>query len=213
MKSILLYALTAINTAYALDKITIPSKLPASTTQLIVVSKHSGVMVDVAALQKNATGKWQQTLPTIKANAGSQGIAAANQKKEGDNKTPSGLYKLGPAYATYPLALKMDYHYVTNQDKFIDDPHSPDYNTWVTGDTTAQTYERMKREDGIYDLGIVINYNMNPIIAGMGSAIFMHIWYGPNIGTEGCIAMARQDMLGLLKWLDKSANPYIFIVF
>ncbi|MBP9741798.1 MAG: L,D-transpeptidase family protein [Burkholderiales bacterium] len=212
MKPILLCTLTILNTAHALNKMNLPFNIPTSTTQLIVVTKYTGVMVDVAALQKNSTGKWQQILPTIKANCGSQGIAAPNQKKEGDNKTPSGLYKLGPAYGTHPLALKMDYRYITNQDKFIDDPDSSDYNTWVEGDTTAQTYEIMNQENGAYDLGVVINYNMNPIVPGRGSAIFMHIWQGPNIGTQGCIAMDRQDMLHILKWLNKNANPYILIV-
>lgn len=204
---------TPANQSSLINHIHIPKNLPNSTTQLIVVTQHNpGIAAQITLLQKNSN-QWQQSaaIPPISAVVGSEGITSAAQKIEGDNKTPAGLYKLGPAYGTKPLALKMDYRYITNQDKFIDDPKSKDYNTWVVGNTSATSYEAMNLGHGAYDLGLVINYNMNPVIPGKGSAIFMHIWESSTIGTHGCVAMAKPNMLKLLKWLDKNSNPYILI--
>lgn len=199
-----------MNMSFATNMPSFPTELPKSTKQLIIVTPTSGVMADVMLYQKSGSN-WQQVTPTIKADVGSKGIAAIDDKVEGDHKTPSGLYPLKTAYGTLPLNLKIDYKHATDEDKFVDDPNSPEYNTWVTGDTTAQSYEEMLREDGIYKIGVVINYNMAPIIPGKGSAIFMHIWYGPNIGTTGCIAMDEPNMIKIVKWLNKKNNPYIWI--
>ena len=184
------------------------AKVPNSTKELILVKSKSKNMASVTAWEKNGKG-WQQVLPAMDADVGSQGIT--QDKHEGDNKTPEGLFALGPAFGTELLALKMDYRYVTSVDKFVDDVNSSDYNHWIHGNTTAQSYEQMKREDGIYRLGVVVNYNMHPVIKGKGSAIFMHIWYGPNIGTTGCIALDEKNMLKLLRWLNKDYHPYILI--
>jgi L,D-peptidoglycan transpeptidase YkuD (ErfK/YbiS/YcfS/YnhG family) len=57
----------------------------------------------------------------------------------------------------------------------------------------------------------VIEYNTDPIVPGKGSAIFMHIWRGPDSPTSGCIAMAKENFLPLLKWLNWDHNPVIIL--
>ena len=52
-------------------------------------------------------------------------------------------------------------------------------------------HERMWREDGLYDLVVVIGYNTDPPVAGRGSAIFLHVARPDFAPTEGCIAVAR----------------------
>jgi L,D-peptidoglycan transpeptidase YkuD (ErfK/YbiS/YcfS/YnhG family) len=131
------------------------------------------------------------------------------EKKEGDMKTPAGLYPLGEAFGTEPLALKMDYRYITTDDKFVDDVTNKNYNTWVKGKTDAKSFESMLIKE--YKMGIVINYNMNPVVPGAGSAIFMHLWRSIDVPTLGCIAMDEQHLLKLLHWLDKQQHPYILI--
>ena len=185
------------------------AELPESTTQLIIVKSTSKAMASVTAWQKYGA-TWKQAFKPIISDVGSQGISAT--KHEGDDKTPAGLFPLGTAFGTLPLSLNIPYRRLTADDKFIDDVNSKDYNKWVHGNTNADSYETMLREDGIYNAGIVINYNMNPIIPGKGSAIFMHIWYGPNIGTTGCVAMEESDLIKILRWLNKINHPYILIM-
>ena len=57
---------------------------------------------------------------------------------------------------------------------WVDDPADPKYNTLVSVPYSAHG-EHMWREDGVYDLLVVIGYNTGPIVPGLGSAIFLHI--------------------------------------
>jgi L,D-peptidoglycan transpeptidase YkuD (ErfK/YbiS/YcfS/YnhG family) len=69
----------------------------------------------------------------------------------------------------------------------------------------------MKREDDLYRHGIVIEYNMHPIVRGKGSAIFLHQWQGKGKSTRGCVAMPEHHILRLLSWLDPAQNPLIIM--
>jgi len=183
--------------------------IPAATEQVIVVQSLGGFKADITACQRQ--GKtWNQVLaPSWLGSIGKNGLAPIGEKKEADLKTPVGLYALGEAFGSQPLALKMDYRYITSEDKFIDDPNHKDYNTWVNGKTDAKSYESMLIKS--YKMGVVVNYNMHPIKPGAGSAIFMHLRQAPNMPTAGCVSMDEPHLLALLKWLDKKKNPYIFI--
>ena len=57
--------------------------------------------------------------------------------------------------------------------------------------------ERLHRADDIYDIVCVMNYNTGPIIAGKGSAIFLHVCRDDFAATEGCIAMKRSQLLDI----------------
>src|SRR3546814_5636749 len=62
----------------------------------------------------------------------------------------------------------------------------------------AASHERMWRDDGLYDLVVEIGYNDMPPVPGLGSAIFLHLArpdWGP---TDGCVALARDDLLAVL---------------
>lgn len=177
--------------------------------QVIVVQPTTGIFADLTLCQRNKTGWYPLITSPFKAVVGKNGVALAGQKHEGDSKTPMGLYALGPVFGTKPLALKMDYRYITNKDKFIDDSHHPLYNQWVVGSTNAKSYESMQIAP--YELGVVVNYNMNPIKAGAGSAIFMHLWRSANSPTAGCIALEKKSLLKIVHWLDKAQNPHILI--
>ncbi|MCL9684004.1 L,D-transpeptidase family protein [Legionella maioricensis] len=182
---------------------------PGSSSQVIVVQSLGESKAQVTACQRKGRS-WQGSLiPTFPAVIGKGGIAPIGEKKEGDLKTPAGLYPLGEAFGTVPLSLKMDYKYITADDKFIDDVTSNRYNTWVNGKTEAKSYEQMLIEP--YKIGVIINYNMDPTIKGAGSAIFMHLWRSINVPTAGCVAMEKKNLMALLRWLDKKKHPYIYI--
>jgi L,D-peptidoglycan transpeptidase YkuD (ErfK/YbiS/YcfS/YnhG family) len=127
---------------------------------------------------------------------------ARADKREGDGATPVGcfafrrvLYRADrlPAPRTHlPVAS------ITPDDGWCDDPADPLYNKPVQLPYAA-SHERMWRDDGIYDIVVVIGHNDDPIQPGLGSAVFLHLAradYGP---TEGCVALALPDLLDLLR--------------
>ncbi len=157
---------------------------------------------------------WQPVFESIPAGIGRNGFAAPNQKVEGDGKSPSGIFKLGQLFTYNPLAdTKMPFIQTTDEDKWIDDPESPDYNRHVRGETSAKSYENLKLQSDHYKYCMVIEYNINPVIKGKGSAIFLHLRESDDETTAGCIAISEPDMLQILKWLDPEASPMIVMGF
>ncbi len=181
---------------------------PIKTTQLIIINSLGGIQATMTACQRRGQ-KWQQAIKPFSVVIGKKGLAVKGEKKEGDLKTPAGLYPLGAVFGSQPLAVKMDFKYITAADKYIDDIHSKNYNQWVIGKTKAKSYETMLYAS--YKMGIMINYNNNPIIPGAGSAIFIHLWRSSSTPTHGCIATDKKHLLAIIKWLDKSQYPYVLI--
>ncbi len=56
----------------------------------------------------------------------------------------------------------------------------------------------MWRDDHLYDLVVVLGYNDDPVVSGLGSAIFLHVASPEYSPTEGCIALAKEDLLTVL---------------
>ncbi|MGJ8643868.1 MAG: L,D-transpeptidase family protein [Luteolibacter sp.] len=155
---------------------------------------------------------WGRGLPLVP-------VASRAEKRESDGRAVAGVFRLGNAFgyaATAPEGTKLPYRQAGEHDYFVDDSTSPLYNLWVKlepKDGEAQTLwksaENMKREDMLYELGIVVEHNMHPAEPGMGSAIFLHVWGAPGIPTAGCTAMSRSNMEKLIKWLDPAKNPLL----
>lgn len=197
------------NNCDVLVNMTRTNTIPLSSSQVIIVKSLGDFRAEITACQQKGTA-WQRVLTQpFPAVVGQNGVISALEKKEGDLKTPIGLYPLGDAFGTQPLAIKMDYKYITRDDKFVDDVSSGDYNTWISGRTAAKSYESMLIAS--YKMGLMIKYNMNPVIPGKGSAIFMHLWRSPDVPTNGCIAMDEHHLLTILHWLDKKQHPYVYI--
>lgn len=180
---------------------------------LAAIGKNSkATKVQLHAYEK-LHGEWRRALTEMKGVAGYNGIA--KKKNEGDGKSPLGLYALGSAFgsASKPSGLKIPYRKTTKYDYWVDDPESMNYNKWVyyRGNPKKKwnSFERMNHE--LYKYGIVIEYNMNPIIKGRGSAIFLHVWRSANHPTAGCIATSERNMKKILRWLDSSLQPHILI--
>lgn len=82
---------------------------------------------------------------------------------------------------------------LAENDGWCDAPDDPNYNRPVKLPYAAS--QEMWRDDGLYDVVVVIGYNDDPVVAGKGSAIFLHICradYGP---TAGCVAIPLAEML------------------
>ena len=187
--------------------------LPDEVRQILFVKPAlEGPTGTLLAMSRMPLGDgWVPDLPIIPVVLGANGYTF--NKVEGDKKTPLGCFCLGSAFgvADKAASIKFDYIKLGVDDKFIDDPEHPDYNRWICGETTAKSYETMLRNDERYDLGIIVEYNMHPIIVGLGSAIFIHIWENSKTGTAGCIAMSSENLQQLLAYLKPQANPHIAI--
>jgi L,D-peptidoglycan transpeptidase YkuD (ErfK/YbiS/YcfS/YnhG family) len=142
------------------------------------------------------------------------------EKYEGDGRSPAGIWPVREGFgssAAPPEGFRMAYRQFTERDYFIDDRDSPYYNRWITlpdtvpnrPETIAASYEVMKRDDGLYDLGLIVNYNMDPVIPGRGSAIFVHQWRRRLAPTIGCTAMSMKNLIRLMKWLRPEDKPVI----
>lgn len=136
---------------------------------------------------------------------GRGGIAAPGEKREGDLKTPSGRFALRGCYyrpdRLPPPTTQLPLTALTSSDGWCDDAAHPEYNRSVKLPFSAR-HEKLWREDHVYDLIIPLGYNDDPVIAGLGSAIFMHLMRPDGVGTEGCVALAREDLLALLPQLS-----------
>ena len=71
-------------------------------------------------------------------------------------------------------------------------------------------YEDMFRNDGLYDIVIVLDFNYTSPIKHKGSAIFLHCSENKTRFTEGCIAMAKKDLLELIPCITVSSSLIIY---
>jgi len=190
------------------------NKIGKSAQIILVVDNSSffSTKTNVYTMEKRGD-KWKMALEPFNAVIGRNGFAAAGEKREGDGKTPSGIYPLKMTFGyDESIKKKMPYRQAMKDDVWVDDPNADDYNRWVKkSDTRAASYEIMKRDDNLYKYGIVIEYNTDPIIKGNGSAIFLHIWKSEGISTAGCVAVSEDNILKILDWLDPQASPVIIM--
>jgi len=126
-------------------------------------------------------------------------------KVEGDSATPVGEFPLRRIYFRNDRLVlpkvRLPVRPIAEHDGWCDDPLSPVYNRLVRV-PNDWSHEKMWREDGLYDLVVVVGYNDDPPEGEWGSAIFLHIARDDMSPTRGCIAFARDDLLELVTLLD-----------
>lgn len=138
-------------------------------------------------------------------------------KKEGDGKSPAGIFILSSAFGFAPSEeanfLKLPYTHVTESTQCVDDVKSNHYNRIVdvyqVGNYDWESAEKMLAVGEQYRWGIFVDHNTYPRVNGDGSCIFLHIRADSNTGTAGCTAMEGANMNTLLKWLDKTKRPVL----
>ena len=130
----------------------------------------------------------------LRCSIGKRGISI--NKKEGDKKTPKGKFKL--KYILYRkdrmpnLKTKLKKIEIKKNMGWCDDPGSNHYNK-IINYPFKYSAEKLWRKDNIYDVIIIIDYNLNPIIKNKGSAIFLHIANRKYKPTNGCIAVSKKN--------------------
>ena len=130
----------------------------------------------------------------------------SENKKEGDNCTPVGTYPVREVfYKAERPRTNLPAKQITEFDGWCDDVSSIDYNKHIKLPHSAR-HEKMLRDDNLYDYVVVIGYNDAPIEKGKGSAIFMHVAKPEYAGTEGCVALKKEDLLEVLEKLDTNSK-------
>jgi L,D-peptidoglycan transpeptidase YkuD (ErfK/YbiS/YcfS/YnhG family) len=196
--------------------------IPKQTNQLViaVADDWTTTHAQLRLWQRTATG-WEavgEAWPAVLGKAGTawgMGLSPAGregpQKKEGDMKSPAGVFAFRSSYGyadEVPKTWRMPYDQSTDLE-CIDDPASDHYTKIVDRKQVAsdwQSFEQMRRDDAVYEwvLDVAHNADAKP---GAGSCIFLHVWSGPESTTAGCTAMDKPKLEALLAKLDPANQP------
>jgi L,D-peptidoglycan transpeptidase YkuD (ErfK/YbiS/YcfS/YnhG family) len=141
------------------------------------------------------------------------GKAGIGKKKiEGDNITPKGVFRIVKIYYRKDRLKKLSSKFrlieITKSMGWCDDPKSKKYNQLIKLPSQF-SHEKLHRKDNIYDLILVLNYNIKPTIKNKGSAIFMHVAKKNYERTAGCIALNKNHLIYLIKEIKKNTRVLI----
>lgn len=210
-----------------------PAALRTSTQILVVTTQDwngvEGTLQVYERLQEHK--KWKTAGDTISVVVGKKGLgwgagvagvheagrrgAGGPIKHEGDGKSPAGIFRLSTAFgyaAQEQPGWKMPYVSLSPSVGCVDDVRSKFYTRVLDRASVVPDWnssEQMLRPDGEYRWGVVVDHNTDPVTAGAGSCIFLHIWLGPGVGTTGCTAMAQGELEGVIARLDPAKRPLL----
>lgn len=176
----------------------------------------------------DSDGVWQpvaDSIPVILGRNGmgwgrglhSSGWRRGPHKREGDGRSPAGVFKLGEAFG-FPspdefTGLKIPYRSIDEYLECIDDADSRYYAQLIERNEVNgvdwHSSEVINESPRAYYLGIVVEYNTTRTVKGQGSCIFLHCWTAPEDSTAGCTTFDRPEMEKVVRWLDASAQPVI----
>ena len=143
----------------------------------------------------------------VKCALGKRGIG--NKRREGDFITPKGNFKI--KYILYRkdrikrIQSKIKKIIIKKNMGWCDDPLSKDYNKLIKI-PSEYNYEKLYKKDNVYDIILVLNYNMNPVVKNKGSAIFIHVTKANYKKTEGCVAIKKIHLLKIIKELKNNTK-------
>ena len=130
-------------------------------------------------------------------------------KREGDGRSPAGIFALGSAFGYEKLSIAYPYHVSRPTEQCVDDSTSVHYNRIVDRAQLERidynSSEEMVQSRDVYRYGIVVHHNTPPTPMG-GSCIFIHI---SDHATAGCTAMSEDAMVMILRWLDPDQHPIL----
>ncbi len=135
----------------------------------------------------------------VKCSVGKRGIGF--KKKEGDLITPKGIFKIKNIFyrkdRLKKLKTSLKKSAIQKRMGWCDDPKSKRYNQLIYYPFRYNS-EKLYRRDNIYDIIVVLDFNMRPIIKNKGSAIFLHVAKKNISTTKGCIAIKKNELKKLL---------------
>ena len=202
-------------------------ELPRNSTQCLVGTSDSWDSSKVTLrLFEKIDSNWVPSSTPWKGRLGKSGLIwghgihllpkGAITKKEGDNRSPAGVFAIGGAWG-YALTIRkqpgLPYRQVTTRDLWVEDPASPKYNQNVILDhdpaTAWEKKQQMKQTDPVHSLKLFIAHNAPPDAKpNAGSSIFFHIWREDGArATAGCTTMDKAKLQWLVSRIDPSRQP------
>ncbi len=146
----------------------------------------------------------------VKCAVGKKGIG--KKEKEGDQITPRGIFKIKNILYRKDkinnLESKIKKTTIRKNMGWCDDPYSKNYNKLIKFPFKYRS-EKLYRSKNIYDIILVLNFNMNPIKKNKGSAIFIHIANNEFSPTKGCIAIKKKELRKLIRHVNKKTKVII----
>lgn len=131
------------------------------------------------------------------------------EKTEGDKKTPLGTFPIREVFFRADripeIRTGLRNRALRPSDGWCDDPESKFYNQSIII-PCGDRHENLWREDHVYDVIVVLGYNDNPPVPGKGSCIFMHVAREGYTPTDGCVALAKEDLLEILPLLSPGSE-------
>ena len=184
-------------------------RIEPSVRQIILVAQSDTKVSDARLflITKNAAGDWDEKL-NCQAFLGKNGI---DKTKEGDMRTPTGDFGMTMAFGAKdnPGSL-VPYTKLTNTMYLCGDKEY--YNQFIdvskVSHTCSGNSEHLISYIPQYNYALFFDYNKENVY-GKGSGIFLHC-FGKNPFTLGCIAVAEENMVEVLKTIDKNARICIY---
>jgi L,D-peptidoglycan transpeptidase YkuD (ErfK/YbiS/YcfS/YnhG family) len=208
--------------------------VPAHSKQAVVAypsSWHSSHAELYFYERPDSKAAWSKAGGPIKIRLGRKGSAwglglhrspdGVTLKKEGDGRSPAGIFSIGGAWGDAPAIRKhpkLPYRKVTPRDLWVEDSKSPHYNSHqILPHLPKSTWERkqqMKQNDHAHSLKLFIAHNPPPKAKpDAGSAIFFHIWRGGGSKpTAGCTTMEEGNLKKLVAWVDPTKQPVYILL-
>ncbi|HTD50163.1 MAG TPA: L,D-transpeptidase family protein, partial [Acidimicrobiia bacterium] len=185
--------------------------LGSAQQAIVVAADGDGTSTATVTAYERDAGTWKQIFGPWAADIGRNGVAPIGAKREGDGRTPSGVFGFDFMFGVDPdPGVRYPYRHVGGSNiVWDDDPTSPNYNEWIDTNT-APAGVAPEPMDNVpsYLYGAVIAYN-DARTPGLGSAIFLHVSHASS--TAGCVALPIDELLELLRWLDPHRSPRIAI--
>jgi L,D-peptidoglycan transpeptidase YkuD (ErfK/YbiS/YcfS/YnhG family) len=149
----------------------------------------------------HADGRFEFQGRALRCAVGRSGVVAARQKKEGDGASPIGVWPIRkvlyrPDAGAPRTALPAEP--IARDDGWCDDPEDESYNRPVKLPHRA-SFEKLWRDDHMYDRVVVLGHNDDPPKPYMGSCIFLHLARDGYAPTQGCVALSAEDLEALLE--------------
>lgn len=208
--------------------------VPPASRQAVVAytSSWNSSYADLYFYERaNSQAAWSKAGGPVKVRLGRKGSAwglgihsnpsGVTLKKEGDGRSPAGIFYLGGAWGDAPAIKKhpnLPYRRVTPRDLWVEDSTSPHYNSHqilpYTPKSTWEKKQQMKQNDQAHSLKLFIAHNPPPKAKPYaGSAIFFHIWRGGGSKpTAGCTTMEQAELQKLVAWVDPTKTPVYILL-
>jgi D-alanyl-D-alanine dipeptidase len=216
MRTLLLFCLSAF--------LLHAQEIPDSKQLLVVTTENWSVSSGLMQRYERKNKQWHKVGKILEIKLGRNGLGwgiglhtipkdAEIIKKEGDGKSPAGIFRLNQAFGYEPFNINYPYEVYSETDHCVDDVNSKFYNKIVDStkiDRDYKSHEVMKFPKDYYKYGIVVDHNGisdgSKSEKGAGSCIFIHI---KTIPTSGCTVMTENEIKEILRWLDPKAQPLL----